>query len=77
MMFLVVTSKYQSTPKRKGSDDNKIVIVYLRRHNDIFIFSDGFELKLEVLVDSSFNRDQFDNRSMSGHLIALSGRTVS
>lgn len=55
----------------------KYIVVYLRRHKENFIVSDGSKLKLVVPEDSSFSRDQFDSRSMSGHLIVLSGRTVS
>lgn len=43
----------------------------------MFVVSDGSKLKLEILEDLSFSQDQFDSRSMLGHLIVLSGSAVS
>ena len=55
----------------------KNILKYLRRTRNIFLIYDGFDLKLKDYIDSSFQSDPDDNKSISGYVFTLYGGVVS
>ena len=56
----------------------KNILKYLRRTKDVFlIYGGGSKLKLEGYIDSSFQSDPDDSKSVSGYVFILNDGTVS
>ena len=55
----------------------KNIFKYLRRIKDIFLVYGGLELKLKGFIDSSFQSDPDDCKSISGYVFTLNGGVVS
>ena len=56
----------------------KNILKYLRMTKDIFlIYGGGSELKLEGYINSSFQSNLDDSKSISGYIFILNGGTIS
>ena len=55
----------------------KNILKYLRRTRDIFLIYCGSDLKLEGYIDSSFQSNPDDNKSISRYIFTLYGGAVS
>ena len=75
---LGIANRFQAVP---GEDHWKImknIFKYLRRTKDIFlIYKDGSKLKLEGYIDSSFQSDLDDSKSISEYVFILNYGAVS
>ena len=55
----------------------KNILKYLRRTKDVFLVYEGSELKLEGYIDSSFQSNLDDSKSVSGYVFILQDGAVS
>ena len=70
-------SRADISPIQEKRKAIKIILKYLRRTKDIFLIYGNGELKLEGYIDSSFQSDIDDSKSMSGYIFTLNGGAVS
>ena len=55
----------------------KNILKYLRKTRDIFLIYTRFDLKLEGYIDSSFQSDPNDSKSIFRYVFTLYGDAVS
>ena len=72
-----VTSIYHSNPGEDHWKAVKNILKYLRRTKDIFLAFGGSELKIEGHIDSSFQSESDDSKSMSRYVFTLNGGAIS
>ena len=74
---LSAVSRFQSCYGEGYCNDVKTILEYLQRTRDIDLIYGAEELKLEGFMDSSFQSDLDDCKSVSGFIFTLYGGTVS
>ena len=55
----------------------KNILKYLKRTRDVFLIYGGSDIKLEDFIDSSFQSDPNDSKSILGYVFTLYGSAVS
>ena len=74
---LGIVNRFQTDPREDHWKIMKNILKYLRRIRDIFLIYYGFDLKLKDYIDSSFQSDLDDSKSISGYVFTLYGGAVS
>ena len=74
---LGIANRFQDNPGEEHWKAEKNILKYLRRTKDIFLTYRGLELKLEGYIDSSFQFDPDNSKSIFGYVFTLNGGAVS
>ena len=74
---LDIVSRFQADLEKNYWKVMKNIFKYLRRTRDIFLIYGGFDLKLKGYIDSNFQSDPDDSKSISGYVFTLYGGAVS
>ncbi|PKI53605.1 hypothetical protein CRG98_025996 [Punica granatum] len=72
-----VTSRYQSNPELDHWTAVKNILKYLRRTKDMILVYGRGELRLDELIDSDFQSDVDDKKSIFGYIFTCNGGAVS
>ena len=73
---LGIVNRFQSNPGEEHWKAVKNILKYIRT-KDVFLIYEGSELKLEGYIDSSFQSDLDDSKSISGYVFTINGGAVS
>ena len=74
---LGIVSRFQVDPRGDYWKAVKNIFKYLRRTRDIFLIYSGSDLKSKGYIDSSFQSDPDDSKSISGFMFTLYGSAVN
>ena len=73
---LEVVSRYQSDPCENHWKVVKTILNYLRNTKDQWLIYEESNLKLVRFIDSNFQSDHDDNKSVSGYIYILNGGVI-
>ena len=73
---LGVVSRYQSNPGENHWNVVKTILKYLRNTKDQWLIYGESDFKLVRFVDSNFQSDHDDSKSVSGYIYILNGGAI-
>ena len=74
---LNIISRFQTDPEENHQKAMKNILNYLGRTRDIFLIYGRSNLKLEGYIESSFQSNPDDSKSISRYVFTLYGREVN